>query len=54
MFYRGNFFTFQWKKGRLEGEEEAGKKVQGGRVAGKVCDSVTQNVQFDVICQMIS
>ena len=46
--------TFQWEKGRLEGEEEAGEKAQGVRVAGKVCDSVTQNVQFDVICQMIS
>ena len=54
MFYRGNFLTFQWEKGRLEGEEEAGEKAQGVRVVGKVCDSVTQNVQFDVICQMIS
>ena len=54
MFYRCNFLTFQWKKGRLEGEEEAGKKVQGGRDEVEVCDSITQNVQFDVICQMIS
>ena len=46
--------TFQREKGRLEGEEEAGEKVQGVTVVGKVCDSITQNVQFDVICQMIS
>ena len=38
----------------MEGEEEAGEKAQGVRVMGKVCDSVTQNVQFDVICRMIS
>ena len=54
MFYRCNFLTSQSKKGRLEGEEEAGKKVQGGRDEVEICDSVTQNVQCDVICQMIS
>ena len=54
MFYRGNFLTFQWENGRFEGEVEVEEKVQGIRVVGKVCDSVTQNVQFDVICQMIS
>ena len=33
---------------------EAGKKAQEGRVVGEVSDSITQKVQFDVICQMIS
>ena len=54
MFYRLNFLTFQWKKGRLEGEEEAGKKAQGGRGEVEVCDSITHNMQFDANCQMIS
>ena len=54
MFYRLNFLTFQWKKGRLEGEEEVGKKAQGGRDDVEVCDSITYNVQFDMYCQMIS
>ena len=55
MFYRLNFLTFQWKKGRLKGgEEEAGKKAQGGRDEVEVCDSITHNVQFDANCQMIS
>ena len=46
--------TFQWKKGRLEGEEEAGKKLQGARDEVEVCDSVTHNMQFDVNCRIIS
>ena len=54
MFYRLNFLTFQWKKGRLEGEEEAGKKAQGGTDEVEVCDSIAHKVQFNVNCQMIS
>ena len=34
--------------------EEAGEKEEGGGDEGKICDSVTHNVQFNAKYQMIS